>query len=78
MQVPKLPSFFKAPRIKAFNFKPRYYDERKEALEQLQKQGKRTKGKFFNRKTKAGNLNRSKRLVIILIALFLFFYLLLT
>ena len=72
MQVPKIPSFFKTPRIKAFNFKPRYYDERKEALEQLKKQGKRKKGKFFNRK-KAGNLNRSKRLVIILIALFLLF-----
>ena len=78
MQVPKLPSFFKTPRIKSFNFKPRYYDERKEALKQLKKQGKRTKGKFFKRKTKARNLNRSKRLVIILIALFLLFYLLLT
>ena len=78
MQVPKLPSFFKTPRIKAFNFNPRYYDERKEALEQVKKQGKRKKVKFFNKKTKAGDLNRSKRLIIILIALFLLFYLLLT
>lgn len=79
MQAPKFPSFFKAPRIKPFNLKPRYYDERKEILEQINKQGKRKGGLFFNRKTREKSLgNRSKRLVIILIALFLLFYLLLT
>ena len=79
MQAPKFPSFFKTPRIKSFNFKPRYYDERKEALEQIKKQEKRRKGVFFNRKTKDLDVgNRAKRLVIILIALFLLFYLLLT
>lgn len=37
MEAPKLPSVFKAHRAKQFEFKPRYYDERKERLEELKK-----------------------------------------
>ena len=40
MPAPKLPSFFKTPSAKYFSFKPRYYDERKERREQLEKEGK--------------------------------------
>ena len=79
MQAPRIPSFFKTQKIKEFNFKPRYYNKRKEVLNQLKKKGERTKGLFFNRKRKQiGVGNRSKRLIIILIALFLLTYLLLT
>ena len=79
MQVPRIPSFFKIPKSKIFDYKPRYYDQRKEAFEQLKNKGKRTKGLFFSRKIKqsiAGN--RSKRIFFIIIALFLLAYLLLT
>ncbi len=37
MEAPRLPSFMKINRIRRFNFQPRYYDERKERLEQLKK-----------------------------------------
>ncbi len=33
MQANRLPSFFKTPAHRRFSFSPRYYDERKEALE---------------------------------------------
>lgn len=43
MEAPKLPSLFKTPRHKKFEFKPRYYDEAKERInerrEQLKKEG---------------------------------------
>lgn len=37
MEAPKLPSLFKQNRSKTFDFKPRYYDERKERLESLRR-----------------------------------------
>ena len=79
MQAPRIPSFFKIPKSKIFDYKPRYYDKRKEALEQLKNKGKTTKGLFFNRKIKqsiAGN--RSKRIIFIIIALLLLAYLILS
>ena len=33
MQAPKLPSFFKTPKHRRFNFKTRYYNEKKENLD---------------------------------------------
>jgi hypothetical protein len=38
MPAPKLPSFFKQHQAKPFQFTPRYYDERKERIEELRKQ----------------------------------------
>ena len=79
MQAPRIPSFFKIPKSKIFDYKPRYYDKRKEALEQLKNKGKTTKGLFFNIKIKqsiAGN--RSKRIIFIIIALLLLVYLILS
>lgn len=37
MEAPKLPSIFKSHRAKQFEFKPRYYDARKERIEELKK-----------------------------------------
>ncbi|MBI1315281.1 hypothetical protein GC167_00250 [bacterium] len=37
MEAPRLPSLFKNRRAKSFEFQPRYYSERKERLENLQK-----------------------------------------
>ncbi len=79
MQAPRIPSFFKIPKSKLFDYKPRYYDQRKEALEQLKKDGKRTKGLFFDRKKqKSATGNRSKRIIFIIIALLLLTYLILS
>ena len=79
MQVPRIPSLFKIPKSKIFDYKPRYYDQRKEALEQLKKDGKRTKGLFFDRKKqKSATGNRSKRIIFIIIALLLLTYLILS
>ena len=78
MQAPKLPSFFKIPKVKPFSFKPIYYDERKETLKQMQESGKKQKGVLFKRNSKKqAQLKSSKRLFIIIIALFLLAYLLL-
>lgn len=38
MQAPKLPTIFKQQGSRGFEFKPRYYDERKERLEELKRQ----------------------------------------
>ncbi|MBC8266096.1 MAG: hypothetical protein H8E84_03935 [Flavobacteriales bacterium] len=79
MIAPRIPSFLKTPKSKIFDYKPRYYDKRKEELEQLKKTGKRTKGLFFKRNNKQiAKGNRTKRLVIIIIGLFLLTYLILT
>ena len=78
MQAPKLPSFFKIPKVKPFSFKPIYYDERKETLKQMQESGKIKKRILFNRNSKKQvQLKSLKRLFVIIIALFLFAYLLL-
>ena len=78
MQAPKLPSFVKGPKAKPFSFKPRYYDERKENLRKMQESGRKQKGILFNRNSKKQvQLKSSKRLFIIIIALFLLAYLLL-
>lgn len=37
MEAPKLPSFIRQNKYKTFEFKPRYYDERKERIEELRK-----------------------------------------
>ena len=38
MQAPRLPSIFKSPKVRSFSFPLRYYDERKERIENLEKQ----------------------------------------
>lgn len=37
MEAPKLPSFIRQNKHKSFEFKPRYYDERKERIEELRR-----------------------------------------
>ena len=79
MQAPRIPSFFKTPKSKTFDYKPRYYNKRKEELEQLKKEGKRTKGLFFSRNIRqSAKGKRTKNLFFIIIGLFLLAYLLLT
>ena len=43
MQTPRIPSFFKTPKSKTFDYKPMYYDKRKEELERLKKESKKQK-----------------------------------
>ena len=79
MQAPRIPSFFKTPKSKIFDYKPMYYDKRKEELERLKKGGKKQKGLFFSRNIrKSAKGKRTKNLFFIIIALFLLAYLLLT
>lgn len=62
MQAPKLPSFIKTENNKRFFFKPRYYDEKKERIKQLKKDGKsplklkRKKLKHPLRKVRGGRI----------------------
>lgn len=37
MEAPRLPSIFKQNRAREFNYKPLYYDERKERIEEMRK-----------------------------------------
>lgn len=37
MEAPKLPSFFKQNQHRRFEYAPRYYDERKERIEEMRK-----------------------------------------
>ncbi|HLV62013.1 hypothetical protein [Galbibacter sp.] len=82
----RLPSLFKTQKPKAFNYKPRYYDERKERLEALKNrkesrsdeeyfQGYRPKGFKDNWKaTRKSSADKNSRLrfIVILILLLLF------
>ena len=79
MQVPRIPSFFKTPKSKIFDYKPRYYNKRKEELERLKKEGKKQKGLFFSKNIRQNTKGkRTKNLLFIIIGLFLLAYLLLT
>jgi len=82
----RLPSLFKTQKPKAYNYKPRYYDERKERLEALRKskesrsdeeyvKGYRPKGFKDNWKAarkSSDNKNSRLRFIVILILLLLF------
>ena len=76
MQAPRLPSIFKSPKVRKFSFPVRYYDERKERIENLKK-GKKTKIKFKSNGYTRINTSRGKRLLLLLIALVLITYLIL-
>ena len=76
MQAPRLPSIFKSPKIKRFSFPVRYYDEKKERIENLKK-GKNPKIKFKSKGDSGINTSRSKRLLLVIIALVLVTYLIL-
>lgn len=87
MEAPKLPSFFKQNTHRGFEFKPRYYDERKERLEELKKkyEGNRvpvSSDKFREKINAKWRAERSRgrnasnlRLVVITGILFLLTYL---
>ena len=79
MQAPRIPSFFKTLKAKTFDYKPRYWDKRKEQLEELKKEGKKQKGLFLSKKlSQSAKGKRTKNLFFIIIGLFLLSYLLLT
>ena len=76
MQSPRLPSIFKSPKVRSFSFPLRYYDERKERIKNLKK-GKKTKIKFKSNGYSRTNTGRSKRLLLVIIALVIITYLIL-
>lgn len=44
MEAPKLPSFIRQNKHKTFEFKPRYYNESKERIDELRKKYNKTEG----------------------------------
>jgi len=85
MQAPKLPSFIKQNRHKNFEFKPRYYDERKERIQELRKKygqetgarptgGEHLRGKLSNhwQESRGAKVQKSNRTLILIIAILLF------
>ena len=73
MQAPKIPSIFKASSSKSFSFKPRYYDEKKERREQLEK-GTKATIKFNRNHIKKQSKGRTMRIVFLIIILSLLAY----
>ena len=73
MQAPKIPSIFKASSSKSFSFKPRYYDQKKERREQLNK-GTKATIKFNRNHTKKQAKGRTMRIVFLIIILSLLAY----
>ena len=68
MQAPKLPSIFKYKKNKRFRFSARYYDERKERIEQIKK-GENAKIKIRHVQSSSFNKKRSLRLFSLLLIL---------
>jgi hypothetical protein len=92
MEAPKLPSFFKQNQHRRFEYSPRFYDERKERIEEMRKKygGEESAEKFSstnfrmrmnsewrNSGSRKGSRGTSLRLVVIVLALFLISYLIL-
>ncbi len=87
MSAPRFPSFFKNKGPKHFEFKPRYYDARKERLEEMKRNANTEKVVFvsenFREKARekwsaerSRSVNNSNfRLVAIIAVLFLIAYL---
>ena len=73
MRTPIIPSFFKTPKSKSFDFKTRYYNERKERREQLEK-GAKANIKFNRRHNKNNQKARNIRIIFLFIVLSLLAY----
>lgn len=79
MIAPKLPSFFKSHRAKQFEFKPRFYDARKERIEELRKKYAKSdesnasrqdfRREWERHKPVRGNSSSSFRLLLIIVVL---------
>ena len=92
MEAPKLPSFIKQNQHRRFEYAPRFYNERKERLEEMRKKygDQEGRAKFssqdfrtrINSEWRSSNSRKSSggtsfRLVIIVVALVLISYLIL-
>lgn len=93
MEAPKLPSIFKQNQPRAFGYRPRYYDARKERLEEMKKKYSSTEAdeqaegrealrvklreEWRGHRAKASSAS-NVRLIVILGFLFLIAYYLLT
>ena len=70
MPILNIPSMFKSPKIRRFDFKTRYYDERKERLEMIKKGG--INQIKFNRSRRI-SFDKKRMIRLILITSVLFF-----
>lgn len=90
MNAPKIPSLFKTPRHKQFEFKPRYYNEAKERInerrEQLKKEGwasddekiglikYRINQKFQRQQYRQGIKQSNIRIILVIVLILLVLY----
>ena len=74
MQAPKLPSFFKAPTSKSFSFKPRYYNERKERRESIEKADKPSLTFEYKKRNHSLQKGRGYQIIFLIIILSLLAY----
>lgn len=83
MQAPRLPSIFKQRNAKAFEYKPLYYDESKERIEELKKkyankemvaveESIRQRMKTEWRDQRSKQVGKSNRTLLFIIAVLLF------
>lgn len=73
MNTSNIPSFFKSIKPKSFNFKPRYYDERKQRIDQLEK-GVKPNIRFNRNYTNKKEKTRKMKIVFLIILLSLLAY----
>jgi len=67
----RLPTLFKQPKNKSYNYTPRYYDERKERIANLIKQKEaKTNEEYFNGYRKKSYRDDWKSVIIILLFMF--------
>jgi Flp pilus assembly protein TadB len=87
MEAPKLPSFIKQNRNKRFEYRPWFYDERKERLSKMKSEKTSSESnneerkvnlrEHWSRNRRHGNKQSFVRLILITAFLFLLAYLLL-
>jgi Flp pilus assembly protein TadB len=87
MEAPKLPSFIKQNRNKRFEYRPWFYDERKERLSKIKSEKTNSESnneerkvslrEHWSRNRRTGNKQSFVRLILITAFLFLLAYLLL-
>ena len=83
MQSPKLPSFFKTANHRQFDLKTRYYDERKEELDERVKRAEegrnaiRFKNDWGSSKRSEANKKSNRIIFLIIVALTAFCWLIL-
>lgn len=71
MQAPKIPSFFKIQKVKSFNFKPRYYNKKRESIMKSEKSSLTFE---HNKRNHSSQKGRGYQIIFLIIILSLLAY----